>query len=48
MSDFVDYATEAVWGLLWSRPGLDKETRTLISVVSTATNARWAVHARRC
>jgi 4-carboxymuconolactone decarboxylase len=42
MSDFVDYATEAVWGLLWSRPGLDKKTRTLISVVSTATNARWA------
>src|SRR4029077_8123162 len=23
MSDFVDYATEALWGLLWSRPGLD-------------------------
>jgi 4-carboxymuconolactone decarboxylase len=41
MSDFVDYATEAVWGLLWSRPGLDKKTRTLISVVSTATHARW-------
>jgi 4-carboxymuconolactone decarboxylase len=41
MSDFVDYATEADWGLLWSRPGLDMKTRALISAVSTATNARW-------
>ena len=22
MDRFVEYATEAVWGLLWSRPGL--------------------------
>ena len=42
MSDFVDYATEALWGLLWSRPGLDTKTRALISVVTTATQARWA------
>jgi 4-carboxymuconolactone decarboxylase len=41
MCDFVDYAVEAVWGLLWSRPGLDMKTRTLISVVSVATQARW-------
>ena len=42
MSDFVDYATEALWGLLWSRPGLDMKTRALISVVTTATQTRWA------
>lgn len=41
MSDFVEYATEALWGLLWSRPGLDVKTRSLISVVSTATSGRW-------
>ena len=40
MSDFVDYATEALWGLLWSRPGLDLKTRTLVSVVATATQGR--------
>ena len=38
---FVDYAIEAVWGLLWSRPGLDMKTRSLISVVTTATQARY-------
>jgi 4-carboxymuconolactone decarboxylase len=41
MTAFVDYATEAVWGLLWSRPGLDLKTRTLVSVVTTATQGRW-------
>ena len=41
MDRFVEYATEAVWGLLWSRPGLDLKTRTLISVVTTATQGRW-------
>jgi 4-carboxymuconolactone decarboxylase len=35
-----DYATEAVFGMLWTRPGLDLKTRTLICVVSdTATHA---------
>jgi 4-carboxymuconolactone decarboxylase len=41
MDRFVDYATEAVWGLLWARPGLDLKTRTLVSVVTTATQGRW-------
>jgi 4-carboxymuconolactone decarboxylase len=41
MSNFVDYATEALWGLLWSRLGLDMKTKSLISVVSTATDRRW-------
>ena len=41
MDRFVEYATEAVWGLLWSRPGLDLKTRTLVSVVTTATQGRW-------
>ena len=42
MADFVDYVTEALWGLLWSRAGLDTKTRALISVVTTATQTRWA------
>ena len=40
MQKFGDYATEAVFGMLWTRPGLDLKTRTLITVVSdTATHA---------
>jgi 4-carboxymuconolactone decarboxylase len=40
MHKFGDYATEAVFGMLWTRPGLDLKTRTLICVVSdTATHA---------
>jgi 4-carboxymuconolactone decarboxylase len=40
MQKFGDYATEAVFGMLWTRPGLDRRTRALICVVSdTATHA---------
>ena len=40
MQKFGDYAREAVFGMLWSRPGLDLKTRALICVVSdTATHA---------
>ncbi|MFZ4409107.1 MAG: carboxymuconolactone decarboxylase family protein [Paracraurococcus sp.] len=40
MEKFGDYATEAVFGMLWNRPGLDLKTRALICVVSdTATHA---------
>jgi 4-carboxymuconolactone decarboxylase len=41
MRKFGEYATEAVFGLLWSRPGLDLKTRTLICVVSDTAQARW-------
>ncbi len=41
MQKFGEYATEAVFGLLWSRPGLDLKTRTLICVVSDTAQARW-------
>ena len=40
MEKFGDYATEAIFGMLWTRPGLDLKTRALICVVSdTATHA---------
>ncbi len=40
MDKFRDYAVEAVFGMLWTRPGLDLKTRALICVVSdTATHA---------
>ena len=42
MRKFGDYATEAVFGLLWNRPGLDVKTRTLICVVTDTTMGREA------
>jgi 4-carboxymuconolactone decarboxylase len=41
MEKFGDYAREAVFGLLWSRPGLDKKTRALICVITDTSTGRW-------
>lgn len=49
MRKFGDYASEAVFGLLWTRPGIDLKTKTLICVVSDTATARWpelAIHLR--
>jgi 4-carboxymuconolactone decarboxylase len=49
MKEFIDVATEAVFGTLWTRPGLDLKTRTLVCVVSDAATAReqeLAIHLR--
>jgi 4-carboxymuconolactone decarboxylase len=42
MQQFRDLTTETVFGLIWTRPGLDHRTRTLISVVSDASTGRLA------
>jgi len=49
MKKFIDLATETVFGTLWTRPGLDLKTRTLICVVSDAATAcipELAIHVR--
>ena len=49
MGAFIDVATEAVFGMLWTRPGLDLKTRTLVCVVSDAATGRepeLAIHLR--
>ena len=49
MRKFLDVATEAVFGTIWTRPGLDLKTRTLVCVVSDAATGRFpelAVHLR--
>lgn len=49
MRKFADYSTEAVFGGLWARPGLDLKTRALICVVSdtvTGREAELAIHLR--
>jgi 4-carboxymuconolactone decarboxylase len=40
MKKFIDLATENVFGALWTRPGLDIKTRTLVCVVSDAATGR--------
>ena len=49
MKKFIDVATETVFGALWTRPGLDLKTRTLICVVTDAATGRFpelAIHVR--
>ena len=49
MKKFMDVATETVFGSLWTRPGLDLKTRTLITLVSDAATGRepeLAIHLR--
>jgi len=49
MKKFIDVATETVFGMLWTRPGLDLKTRTLVTVVSDASTGRQpelAIHLR--
>jgi 4-carboxymuconolactone decarboxylase len=41
MQKFGDYAREAVFGLLWTRPGLDLKTRALICVITDTATGRW-------
>ena len=40
MRKFIDTATETIFGTLWTRPGLDLKTRTLVCVVSDAATGR--------
>jgi 4-carboxymuconolactone decarboxylase len=49
MEKFRDLTSETVFGTLWTRPGLDHKTRTLICVVSDAATSRLpelAIHLR--
>lgn len=34
--DFQHYITEAAWGSVWTRPGLDKRTRSLLTIAMLA------------
>ncbi len=49
MEKFLDVAIENVFGALWSRPGLDLKTRTMVCVVSDVATGRedeLAIHLR--
>jgi 4-carboxymuconolactone decarboxylase len=49
MQKFIDIASETIFGTLWTRPGLDLKTRTLITMISDASTGRepeLAIHLR--
>lgn len=48
-TDFQRIITEAAWGNVWSRPGLDRPTRSLLTLVILASLGHWeefAMHVR--
>jgi 4-carboxymuconolactone decarboxylase len=50
-ADFQYYITEAAWGDIWSRPELDRRTRSLITVAMLAAlrlHGELATHIRAC
>jgi len=47
--DFQRYITENAWGAVWTRPGLDRSTRSLLTIVLLAALGHWeelAMHIR--
>ena len=36
-----EYATETAWGMIWSRPGLERRTRRIMVLAITASMGRW-------
>ncbi len=48
-ADFQDFITETAWGSVWSRPGLDRRTRSLLTIAILAALGRreeLAMHVR--
>ena len=39
--DFQELITRYAWGEVWSRPGLDRKTRSLLTIAITASLGRW-------
>lgn len=47
--DFQRYITESAWGSVWTRPGLDRRTRSLLTLALLAAQGHWeefAMHLR--
>ena len=48
-ADFQRFITEAAWGSVWTRPGLDRKTRHLLTIAMLATlgnHGELAMHIR--
>jgi 4-carboxymuconolactone decarboxylase len=47
--DFQRYITENAWGYVWTRPGLDRRTKSLLTLALLAAQGHWeefAMHLR--
>lgn len=40
-ADFQRFITEGAWGAVWTRPGLDRPTRSLLTLVILASLGHW-------
>ena len=40
-ADWIDFITRTAWGDVWSRPGLDRRTRSVIVLSSTISTRNW-------
>ena len=38
--DFQDFITRYAWGEIWSRPGLDRRTRSVVTIVALVATGR--------
>ncbi len=48
-TDFQRYITETAWGAVWTRPGLERRTRSLLTLALLAAQGHWeefAMHVR--
>ncbi|HTJ26841.1 MAG TPA: 4-carboxymuconolactone decarboxylase [Candidatus Limnocylindria bacterium] len=39
--DFQEFITRYAWGEVWGRPGLDRRTRSLLTIAMMASLGRW-------
>jgi len=40
-ADFQDYITRVAWGDIWSRPGLDRRSRSIVVLTALMTAGYW-------
>ena len=40
-SDFQDYIANAAWGSVWTRPGLDRRTRSVVTLTALIAHGHW-------
>ena len=40
-ADFQDYITRVAWGDIWSRPGLDRRSRSIVTLTTLMTAGYW-------
>lgn len=47
--DFQSYVTRCAWGEVWTRPGLDRRTRSVVTLTALVAGGHWgelALHVR--